>query len=320
MMISIFKAYVNGIDDVWKNKKLLFLIYGIQVIIAYLMTIPVSDMLGKAFSNSTMGERILQQFDLTAFTTMLRHYGKGIDFIGFIITFGIIYLIVSTFLAGGIIWLFVIKSKFSIGEFFNRCVQYFSRFFRLFLVSLLYFIAAVIIFIIIGKLFSLLTKNSITEVLPVTLWVVKVLFLIIMVSVINMIFDYAKIITINNDNHKMFSTSFESIKFILMNYIKSSGLYGLYFLTGIILLVIYLVIENAFTVQSFLGVILFFILTQVYIFLRQWLRLSFFSGQTIYYQHTITAVPGMLNKEMLEMAVENYEKRVQQERKDEENK
>lgn len=309
-MISVFKAYLQGIKEVWIEKKLIFLIYGIQVIFAYLLILPISTMLNKSFSTSTKAQQILQQFDLTVFAVFFRNYFRDIDIFRLLLTYGFLYLLISIFLAGGIVWLFVTKSKFSIGEFFNRCVEYFSRFFRLFFVSILYMIAAIVVFVLIGNLFDLISGDSDNEVLIFSLLVVRICILLILLAIINMIFDYAKIITVAEDRHKMIYAPPEAIKFIMMNLVQTFGLFGLYALTGMVLLVLYLVLEFTFIVQSAVGILVFVILSQIYVLLRQWLRLSFFSGQTIYYQHTMTAMPGMLTKEMMDMAVDNYEKQV----------
>ncbi len=308
-MISIVGVYIDGTKNVWKEKKLLFLIYLVQFVFAYLMTLPVTSLLEKAISGSTSGERILQQFDFTIFSTILREYGKGIDIKSFLIIYGLIYFIISTFFMGGIIWLFVSQSKFSINEFFSNCNQYFYRFIRLFFVSLLFNILVVLVSMLFVNILIQLFAESMNEMVKMKTYISGFVVVIILLALVNMIFDYAKIITVSENKHQMFFVPMESTKFIFMNFIKTSGLYGLYFFSIIILISIYLLVESLFDVQSFLGVITFFVLTQIYIFLRQWVRLSFFSGQTLYYQHTIKAQPGMLTKDMLDMEVDNNEKR-----------
>jgi len=286
-MKSIFTTYFEGIKLSWKEKKLIFLIYGIQVLLAWLMTLPVSSMLDKTFSASTSAQDILQQFDLIAFSTFFKDYLSKINIICIIVVFAIMYSIISTFIGGGIIWLYVTKSRFTLAEFLSRCVQYFARFSRLFLVSILFFITAILSTLVVNGFFESLTEDSISEVLPITLTVLSILLLIALFAFINMQFDYAKIITVNEEKFKMFFVPFDSLRFIWQNFFKATALYGLYFLSAVILLGIYLLMESFLQVQSMTGIILFLILTQAFIILRQWVRLSFLSGQTIFYQNNV---------------------------------
>jgi hypothetical protein len=131
-----------------------------------------------------------------------------------------------------------------------------------------------------------------------------------MLAMVNMLFDYAKIMVVVNDYYAMFKVIKEAMMFVMMSLRKTTGLYGLYLLTAIIILIIYLVGESMLHVNSLVLVIIFFIWSQLYLISKIWIRLSFFSGQYLFYKHSNTAMPGM-SKEMLEEAVVNYQKRIE---------
>jgi len=308
-MISIFAAYKNGLSAAWKEKKMLFWLYGINLLFAYLITLPLSMMLSKALDNTTAADKILQSFDYTIYTTIMDVFGKGVDLGRTIITVGILYLIVNIFFAGGILKIFIDEQKFRLKEFFEGCVEYFNRFLRLFLISVLFLISAILIYMLISKLFGLLIDNSATEHLLYLFMVLRVLFLGTLLAFINMLFDYAKIMTVVNDFQGMFATVKQSIMFVMMSPRKTIGLYFSYLMTSVLFMTIYMFVESFISVTGWLTILIFFLWTQIFMISRIWIRMSFFAGQYSFYHYSNTAMPGM-TKDMLDSAVEDYEKRV----------
>jgi len=307
-MISILTAYKNGLSAAWREKKMLFWLYGFNLLFAYLITLPLSAMLSKALDKTLAAENVLQAFDFTIYSTIMNQFGKGVNLGRTISTIGILYIIVNIFFAGGILKIFIEEKKFRLIDFFNGCVEYFNRFLRLFLFSVLFIIIAVITYLLISKLFGLLTENSATEHLPIILFILKIFIVGIMLAMINMLFDYAKIMTVVNDYHGMFKTVKQAMMFVMMSPKKTMGLYFSYLFTVILFMIIYLLIESFIPVTGWLTILIFFLWTQIFMISRIWIRISFFSGQYSFYHYSNTAMPGM-TKEMLDKAVENYEKR-----------
>ena len=307
-MISILNAYKSGLKIAWAQKKMLLFIYFINLIFAYLMTLPFSMIISGALKNTIMADKLLNAFDYTALSTIMNEFGAGFSFGSVLFVYGIFYLLLNTFFAGGIISLFHEEENFSLKQFLSGSIEFFKRFLRLFLISLIFIIVAFLIYSALGGFFGLFTKNTITEFWPFVLFFVRILILGILLALVNMIFDYAKIITVVNDFTGMWKSTKNAIMFVMMSFRKTSGLYGLYFFTASLLIIIYLLIESYLHVGSGLMVFVFFIFTQIYMLFKMWIRLSFFGGQYVFYKHSNTAMPGM-TKEMLDMAVAEYENR-----------
>jgi hypothetical protein len=130
----------------------------------------------------------------------------------------------------------------------------------------------------------------------------------VLLAIINMLFDYAKIMIVVNDYHGMFKTVKQAMMFVMMSPRKTIGLYFSYLFTVILFLVIYLFVERFISVSGWLTILIYFIWTQIFTISRIWIRLSFFAGQYSFYHYSNAAMPGM-TKEMLDKAVEDYEKR-----------
>ena len=307
-MISIFTAYKNGLSAAWKEKKMLLWLYGFNLLFAYLITLPLSMMLSNALDKTTAADKILQTFDFTIFITIMEVFGKGLNLGRTIITIGILYLIVNIFFAGGILKIFIEEKKFKLIDFLTGCVEYFNRFLRLFLISVLFLILALLMYLLISKLFSLVTDNTTTEHLPVILFVLKMFLVGALLAIVNMLFDYAKIMTVVNDYYGMFKIVKQAMMFVMMSLRKTVGLYISYLFTAIILIIIYLFIESFISVTDWLTILIFFLWTQIFMVTRIWIRMSFFAGQYSFYRFSNTAMPGM-TQEMLDAGVEDYDKR-----------
>lgn len=308
-MIGIIKAYKNGLSNALNEKKMIFWIYGFNLLIAYALTLPVSMILSNALDKTIATERMLSAFDLTIMTTIIRDFASGFSLFRWVITIALFYLVLNIFFAGGILNVFTNESRFKLSDFLAGCVKYFNRFLRLFAISLLFLIAVIFINMLLSKLSGFITENSTTEHVPVILFISRYFFLILLLALTNMLFDYAKIITVVNDFHGMFGAVKISIMFVMMSMRKTTGLYGLYFITAVFLLVLYLIIESVIHVDSGLMVLIFFLWTQIYMITKVWIRMSFFAGQFNFYKYANTAMPGM-SKEILDSAVADYERRV----------
>jgi hypothetical protein len=306
-MITILTAYKIGLSSAWEERKMLFWLYGFNLLFAYLMTLPLSMMLTEAMDQTTAADKILQSFDFTIYKTVMDDFGKGVSFGKAIITIGLLYLIVNIFFAGGILKIFNEDKKFTFNVFLNGCLEYFNRFLRLFILSVLFFLMAILFYLLLSGLIDLFTENSTTEHLPVILFIFRIIILGILLAIINMIFDYAKIMTVVNDFQRMFETVRMALMFVMKSFRKTSGLYFSYLFTMIFFMIVYLFIENFISVTNWLTVVLFFLWTQLFMLSRIFIRMSFFAGQYTFYRYSNTVMPGMTRK-MLDEAVENYEK------------
>jgi hypothetical protein len=307
-MISIFSAFKNGLLNAWNERKMLFWLYGFNFIFAYLLTLPILMMLSNALDGTTAAEKVLQAFDLTIFRTIIAEYGSGLTFSRLLITIGLFYFVLNIFFAGGVLKVFVEEKRFQLSDFFSGCVEYFYRFFKLFLISLLFLVGVFMVNLLLSNLSGLLTDNATAEHTGILLFFIRMGIVVFLLALTNMIFDYAKIMIVVNDYYDMIKAVKLTFMFVMMSLFKTVGLYALYFLTAVIIACIYLLIASLIDISNGFMVLIFFILSQVYMIAKIWIRISFFAGQYSFYHYSNAAMPGM-TKEMLDEAVENYEKR-----------
>ena len=282
-MINVFDMYRKGLSEIWENKSLLFWLYGFNLLFAYLLALPVSMMFGEALDQTVAAEKLLAAFDLTLLASIISKYGAGISLNRLILTFGLLYFLLNIFFTGGIISHFARAEKFNFRKFITGCTDYIGRFFRLFLISFLFLLGVLILFVLFSKLSGWITEGAATEHSSVILFAIRLIIIGILLAMINMLFDYAKIITVVNNHTKMFRTVKSALGFVFSHSGRTILLFSLFLLTALIIMSFYYLIESVIHVNSGLMIMLFFLWSQIYVLAKLWIRLSFFAGQYLFY-------------------------------------
>ena len=96
-MIPVSAAYKKGLHHAWLQKKMLFFLYGFNLLFAYLASLPFSGMLTQALDHTVLADKLLRQFDFTALILLFDEYGQGVNLGWHILVFAIIYGLLNTF-------------------------------------------------------------------------------------------------------------------------------------------------------------------------------------------------------------------------------
>jgi hypothetical protein len=290
--MKIFSAFKTGLHWTNQSKRMVLFLYIINFVFAAVLALPFRSALKAGLGNSMSAEQLLYKFDYTLFIDFMNKHGERISTVFTqVLWVALFYVFVNTLLAGGI--LAVLRSddrKFSMKSFFAGCGIYFFRFLRLFLVSLLFFLLAFILYSILNGIFGALTSNATSEVLPFILTIVALVFFLFLISIVVMIFDYAKIATVVNDSTAMFKTAWGAVKFVARNFGKTLALQYSIFLILVIFTLIYLLIDDMIGMTAPLAIFLMFIVQQVSISLRLWIRILSFASELALYEGLRPAV------------------------------
>ena len=308
-MIGIWDAFWRGIVAAWRFRSLVLFMYAVNLVTAYLVIAPIWFKFSTMIDHTVAAEIILKTFDAGILGTIYSEIRSNFNIFRLLFTFGLFYLLLNTFFAGGILHTIIRTGVFSIKQFFIGCADYLSRFIKLLIISGLFFLTAIIVLSFVSTIFLLITRDTLTEFWPFVLFAVRVLLFVLMLSLINMIFDYAKIMTVSNEHYQMIRIVREAILFIMMSMRKTITLYGLYFLIAVILFYGYLFFNTWLEITGPGTILVYFILSQTFIFLKIFIRLCFFTGQYTFYLYSNTAMPGM-TREMLDQMVADYETRI----------
>lgn len=208
----------------------------------------------------------------------------GLEYLSILTVLAFIYVLVSTFFAGGFIGTYAKPYRLSFNEFLMEGANYFGKFFRLSLLSLIVYL---VFFEVIVDWWShsipLWTANDPSEMTPFIHYMIRDIVVIIVLGLITLCFDYAKIRMVVEGRMSALFAFWAGIKFAVRHGASTVGLYVLLSLAGIGLIALYALIEGSIPQRGYWTIFVVFVLQQLYMFARLWLKALFFSSQTQLY-------------------------------------
>lgn len=307
-MLKISESFCKGFELLWQNKKMLLYLFLFYFLFVYTASYPLKLILNSALENRTAADDLLQKFDLTLYSAIMSEYANGFKLISSISLFIVLWMALNIFFAGGIISVFIFQKPFRPDEFLSDCLTNFGSYLKLSGISLLYYLGTFLFFLILNMIFNVFVKGSPSEVWPITARLIAFGIWFLVILFVNMLFDYAKIIVIADDNRSGFAAVSSAAKFIKLKIVSASFIYITIFAAAVLAGFGWFVISESLAVNSAVMVFVYFILSQIFIALRLAIRLFFFSTQTSFFQGNKVAMP-VLTREMMDMAVAEYENR-----------
>ncbi len=197
----------------------------------------------------------------------------------------LLYVCTSTFLAGGFIGIYSKEYRSTFTEFLMDGARYFGKFFRLSLVALLvYYLFFAVVVNWINTAIPRWTQFEASETTPFTYYMIKDIAVLLILSFLFMIFDYARIRMVVDDRTSALASTAAGVQFTFSHFLTTYGLYLLLTLFGVLLIVIYAILEKIIPQNSYWPLVLLFIVQQAYMLARFFLKGSFYACQTGLYQ------------------------------------
>jgi len=279
--MNIFSLLILGFNTANKKARMAIYLWFVNFLFSLMIISPFYFLINKEFSRSLMGDTLAEGLDLIGLGDIILKY-KDIPGVlgGWLLIPGIIFLFLYIFLNGGLIGRIVDQREITdMRNFFADCSQYFFRFFRVFLISLIgYAVVIGIIYRLISSLFKLWTKNASTEWPLIISSNLKFLILILLFFATRMFFDYVRIRLVVEDSKRTIITTILNFSFIGKRFFKAWFLYLLVGIIGLIFGLIYVGISRILPSSGFL-VFAVFTWQQIYILSRMWIKILFFSTE-----------------------------------------
>jgi hypothetical protein len=197
----------------------------------------------------------------------------------------LLYACVNSFLAGAFIGVYSKEYPFSFTEFLAEGARYFGKFFRIALVALLvYFLFFNLVVEWMNNGIARWTQAEASETVPFTYYMIRNVAVLFLFSFLSMIFDYVRVRMTVDDRTSSVAASVAGAKFALTNARSTYSLYLLLCLTGLILIVLYAIVEKFVPQGSYWPLLLLFVLQQCYMLARFGLKAAFYACQTGMYQ------------------------------------
>jgi len=311
--MKVIINFSKGFKNTGKTARMVFLFFLINLALSMVLAVPMYHSLKNSFGQSKVGERMSKGFDYLWWEEF-RDEGKGLDktftpsIIGkgailnnleafvqmrffkappLVLIVGILYIVLHVFLAGGILSIFNMDTpKFTAKGFFKGAATYFSRFFILMLISWVFFIAAGI-FLNEGlnSILDDVADNSLSEITPFYLGLLFSAIIFFLMLFIQMVFDYARIKIVLEDRRNVLKSALEAFGFVFKHPGSTLGLYYLILLIHVVVTIIYIFIKEFIPQSAFIGVLIAFLIQQLFIFALIWVRCWLYSSQMELYRY-----------------------------------
>ncbi len=310
--MSIRQAILHGFRQAVAVPRVLFLLWLVNLLFALPVSLMIREALADSFGSSRVAENMRAGFDLgwhaefestagdleKTFRPTLSGPGPVLDNLEAwwsgdlvagaypgIVALGLGYAVLWAFLLGGVLdRLARPEEPFALDRFFAAAGRYFPRFFGLALISGLAYAA---IYQLGRQLYGWIEAASrdVTVEKTVLIWVLAASSLVVLLLIIvRMVFDYAKIATVLENRRGVFRIAWEGLRFVLQRPLATLGVTLGFGALGALLFVLYLWLAPGAGQSSLIGIVLAFLFSQLYLFARLGVRLGLLAGQMSLYR------------------------------------
>ena len=289
--MKIINAFTEGWKKVVKSFWLWFLIYGLNIVFALVAAIPLNNLIEEKVGKSLEFKNMLAGFDYSVYSDFLNDFGVRAAYPTILNNSQVLvfcFFILSVFLTGGMLnvyknW----ESRIDWKDFWSGCGHYFWRLLRL---SIYFILIHIGIFMLFYYLLGALTKGfQIDELAHEGVFFDYVQLLIpiylLVAAAFFMISDYAKIHVVHLDERWLFKPIMSSFKIGFNHFRKTYPLYLLNVLVFVFFLVIYWFSSERITASSSTGIMLLFVIGQIFVLSRIVVKLLKLASQTELYRN-----------------------------------
>lgn len=284
--MSILKAFANGAAATLRRPRLLALLWVINVVYAAAIVTPLALIVQADLGHSFLGSNI-RPLDAPWLAEAALKYGSALPAMGGGLVLGVVlFLGLYVFLNGGIVGrLLDREGRPTLTAFVTDCARYFGRYVRLFLLSLVFLALTFGVALrLLSALIAPFIENARTEWTTIILSNLHLLAALLLLSAVHMVFDYAKIAVVADDEKRSLKALGHALKFLKNRFFRAWALYLLVvavFLAGTVACHIVL---GRLSGPATAAVVLGFLWMQASVLFRIWVKTLFFAAQAEFYR------------------------------------
>jgi len=310
------KALINALKGFKATKQtvaVVVLIFVLNLAFSVILAVPMYHSLKESFGDSLVGENMAEGFDMLWWeeykdqsegfekTFVPSIIGKGailnnleglvlMTFLRLppaILILGLLYILLRTFLAAGILSTFHERvQKFSLKRFFGEAADFFFRFFVVTLLSLVFFFG---LLVPINRWFQIIRNNvaqhTFSEITPFILGLFFSTLMLFLIFFLQMAFDYIRIQIVVEERTDVLTAVREGVRFILRHPGSTLALFYILVLINLGITIVYLILHSLVPQTSFVGVFVSFLIQQVFIFAIIFNRCWLYAGEIELYKY-----------------------------------
>lgn len=270
---------------VFRNFKLVFLLWGLNFLFAFVLAVPIYILLANNLGHSAISEELMRGFDYVWYIQFRNIYENSIEHLPLLLYAMVgIYVLIQTFFLGGLIAVFSSPKKNHIVDFFYGGVKYWLRFMKIVLVSLIFFASAFLINDLLGDAITWIFYRNENLWADFILRSMRYIILIFLIGVVTMISDFTKVYMALEDEQKLLPSIKATIFFIKQNFNIVFSVFLFVALIGAAGSVIYNLLGSTIPRVPFYFLIISFVLQQMLIIFRLLVRMLFTSSEVLLYK------------------------------------
>ncbi|RMD93864.1 MAG: hypothetical protein D6813_03260 [Calditrichaeota bacterium] len=288
----ILASIRSGFVKTFINKRLIFIFYLANLLFGLILTLPFRFILDKFAGHSLMGAKLAGQLDMDFLFEFFKQNPNLLStYEGLLLILPLTYWLVSLFLSGGALSVFARDEKYQASLFWSSAGQYFGRFIRLGLWSIpVAVILFLIPFIATGLQRLIFGSDPYEYVIYWGDWI-RVGLRFLSLILFFMVFDYARIYTVLNDERRMRRSLWQGLKFAFLNLSKTFSLAFLLLVAGVLVLILYNFLADILKTPQAIVILGLFIVQQLYMAFRMLLKLTLYASEINLYKSIKEAEP-----------------------------
>ncbi len=284
--MGAFKAILNGMGTTFRKPRLLVILYVVNVLFALVVAFPFLALVQAELGRSLLGVSVRPVDLMWIGEAVLKHQDALAAIVAGVVACGVAYLALHIFLNGGIVGrLLDREGSAKLGAFAGDCGRYFWRFVRLFLVSLVFLVLTLgIVMQLVSALFAPLSESAVTEWLPLILSNLHFLAALLLLSIVHMIVDYARIAVVADEERKVLKALRHALTFLRKRFFRAWAIYLLIVALTVIGSVVFYLVLGALGAPAVVQVAAALVWMQLHIAFRIWIRTLFIAAQAEFYR------------------------------------
>jgi len=284
--MGAFKAIVIGMGTTFRKPRILIILYAVSVVFALVVAFPLLALVQTELGQSLLGASVRPVDLMWIGEAVLKHQDALAAIAAGFVACGFAYLALQIFLNGGIVGrLLDREGPANLAAFAGDSGRYFWRFVRLFLVSLVFLIVTLgIVMRLVSALFAPLSASAVTEWLPLILSNLHFLIALLLLSIVHMTIDYARIAVVADEERKALKALRHALTFLKKRFFRAWAIYLLIVAATVAGSVVFYIVLGALGAPAVVQIAAALVWMQLYIVFRIWIRALFVAAQAEFYR------------------------------------
>lgn len=284
--MGVFKAIIAGVGTTVRKARILVILYAVNLVFAAVAAFPLLALVRADLGPSFLGSTVRPLDPMWLGEAVLEHQEALPAIAGGLAVFGMFYLAFHVFLYGGIVSrLLDREGPATLPAFAGDCGRYVWRFTRLFAIALVFYVLTLgVVMGLVSALFRPLAETAVTEWLPLILSNLHLLIALLLLSIVHMVVDYARIAVVADAERKVLKALRHALTFLKKRFWRAWSIYLLIVLGTVGGTVVFYAVLGLLVGPGVARLLAGLVWMQAYVIFRIWIRTVFVAAQSEFYR------------------------------------